>query len=300
MSRGILHFVPTMMADEKVIRRVAKLLKKAPCHDRVPCIYVEGPFINNDKRGGVQKEYIHPVRLALLKKLQKIADNRIGMMTFAPELKNAEKLPAAMQTLGILPCVGHSAASAERTASVCGSRKVCCTHLFNAMSGLDHHAPGIAAFGLNSDRVFCELNADGVHVAPQMLKLAYRAGRADRIVLISDAVISADSKPGTFEYMNMRVTNSGNGVYYTENGTLVGSSILLNKGVANFMKHTGAAIHEAVGMASLNPAIMLGMGKRTGSLEAGKSADVVIFQRNFSKARNVFYRGQKMLPARQG
>ena len=280
---GVLQFVPTMMADESVMGRMASLLKSATCRDRLPGLYVEGPFVNLEKCGGIQKKYIRPVDLRYLEELQTIAEGRIRMMTFAPELDGADKLPAAMRGLRIQPCVGHSLATAEQAAEVCGRSKICSTHLFNAMSGLDHREPGLAAFALNCDSVYAELNPDGTHVAPDLLKVTWKAKRSDRIVLISDAVISAGAEPGTYEYMNKRVRNTGQGVYYEDSGTLIGSSSLLNEGVRRFIKFTGAPVHEAVRMASLNPANLLGMGRRTGSLEAGKSGDIVVFSRKFDK-----------------
>ncbi len=295
LAHGILQFVPTMMADEAVIRRVAGLLQTAPCADRVPGIYVEGPFISPDKRGGIQEAYVRPVDLDYLDSLQRIAGGRIRLMTFAPELEGADQLPAAMRRLRIQPCVGHSLATAARAAEVCGRAKTCSTHLFNAMSGLDHRQPGLAAFAMNGDSVYTEINPDGTHVAPELLQLAWRAKRADRMILISDAVISAGAEPGSYDYMNKRVRSTAQGVYYEDSGTLIGSSCLLNEGVRRFIQFTGAPIHEAVRMASLNPANLLGLGRHTGSLEAGKSADVVIFTRKLGKVRAAFWKGNRLL-----
>jgi len=291
VAHGVLRFVPTMMADESVIRRVTSLVDTGSCSDRVPGIYVEGPFVNPDKRGGIQPQYVRPVDLAYLRELQRIAGGRIRMMTFAPELDGAGELPAAMRKLGILPCVGHSLASASQAAAVCGRGKVGCTHLYNAMSGLDHREPGLAAFALNRGQVYVELNPDGTHVAPDLLQITRRAKPADRIVLISDAVVSAGTEPGLYDYMNRKVQSSARGVYYVDGGTLVGSSILLNEGVKRFMRLSGAPVHEAVRMASLNPANLLGLGRRTGSLEPGKAADLVVFSRNFGSVHAVFSKG---------
>jgi N-acetylglucosamine-6-phosphate deacetylase len=295
LAHGILQFVPTMMADEAVIGRVARLLQNAACSDRVPGIYVEGPFVNPAKRGGIQEAYIRPVDLDYLQKLQEIAGGRIRMMTFAPELEDADKLPAAMRRLRIQPCVGHSRATAAQAVEVCSRVKTCVTHLYNAMSGLDHREPGLAAFALNGDGVFCELNPDGTHVAPELVQLAWKAKRADRIILISDAVISAGAEPGSYDYMNKKVRSTDRGVYYEDSGTLIGSSSLLNEGVRRFIRFTGAPVHEAVRMASLNPADLLGLSRRTGSLEAGKSADVVVFSRKFDKVRAAFWKGTRVL-----
>lgn len=295
LAHGVVRFLPTMMADERVITRITELLKTASCSDRIPGIYVEGPFISHGKRGGVQPQYIRPVDLDYLARLQQISDGRIRMMTFGPELERASELPAVMDELGILPCVGHSLATATEAASVCGRRTVCCTHLYNAMKGLDHREPGLAAFALNQDQVYTELNPDGTHVAPELLKISRKAKPVDRIVLISDAVVSAGAEPGVYEYMNKKVKSSAEGVHYVDGGTLVGSNILLNQGVKRFMQFTGAPVHDAVRMASLNPAHMLGLGKSTGSLEAGKSADLVIFSRDFDDVHVAIHNGKCLI-----
>jgi len=291
-AHGVLRFLPTMMADETVIERTAQLLRTSPSADRVPGLYVEGPFVSPDKRGGIQPPYVRPVSLGYLRKLQRIAEGRIRMMTFAPELPKAARLPAAMRDLGILPCVGHSLANAEQARAVCGRRPVCCTHLYNAMSGLDHREPGVAAFGLNDDSVYVELNPDGTHVAPDLLRVTQRAKRADRIVLITDAVLTAGAAPGVYQYMGADICSSQKGAYYLKDGTLIGSTILLNEALRRFIGFTSAPVHEAVRMASLNPATWLGLSRRTGSLEAGKSADVVVFSRDFAQVQAAFWKGK--------
>lgn len=295
MERGVLRFVPTMMSSEKTVAGVARLIEDTGLAGRALGLYVEGPFVNVEKRGGIQSRYIHSVDLARLERFQDLARGRMILMAFAPELEGAERLPAAMRRLGVIPCVGHSLASSGRAREVAGRGKVNVTHLFNAMSGLDHRSPGVASFALNHGPAYVELNADGRHAHPELVDLAWRAKRGDRLVLITDAVISAGSPEGRYDYMGRSVVARPEGVFYEKEGTLVGSRILLNEAIVRFRRFTGAAVHEAVRLASLHPATLLGLHRRKGSLEAGKDADVVVFARNFGRARAVFIEGERAL-----
>jgi N-acetylglucosamine-6-phosphate deacetylase len=294
LARGILQFTPAMMPSEAMIAGIPALIEATGLARHIPGIHVEGPFVNPAKRGGIQERFVRAVDLRYLGRLQRMARGRIVLMTFAPELDGAERLPRAMRKLKILPCVGHSTATCERVGKVVGRSKVNCTHLFNAMSGLDHREPGVAAFALNYDNAWFELNPDGTHVHPELLRLAVRAKRRDRIVLISDAVVSAGEGGGDYAYMGRDVVATEDGVYYRRDGTLVGSRILLNQGVARLIRYTRIPVHDAVRMASLNPATLLGLARRKGSLEAGKDADVVVFQKNMEKTRAVFFEGTRL------
>ncbi|OPZ16870.1 MAG: N-acetylglucosamine-6-phosphate deacetylase [candidate division BRC1 bacterium ADurb.BinA364] len=168
------------------------------------------------------------------------------------------------------------------------------THLWNAMSGVDHRNPGVALFGLTDPNIYVELNADGTHVAADVVRLTYKAKNPDRIVLISDAVISAGGPEGEYGYMGTTVVADAKGVYYRDNGTLVGSRRLLNESLGRFIHAARAPLHEAVRMATLNPARLLGLARRKGSLEAGKDADVAVFSRDFRRARAVFFEGEPL------
>ncbi len=296
VANGVLTFLPTMMASEEMIAGLPRLIERSEMSRHIPGIYVEGPFVNPEKRGGIQPSYVRPVDLRYLSRLQTMARGKIRLMTFAPELDRADRLLSAMRRLGIMPCVGHSLATAEQARKAIGRVAVGCTHLFNAMSGLDHHAPGLAAFALNADNVWVELNPDGAHVHPELLRLVARAKRRDRIILMTDAVVSAGDRPGEYSYMGRAVIADRVGVFYQDDRTLIGSRILLNQGLARFIRYTGVAVHEAVAMASLNPARLLGLSRRKGSLEAGKDADVVVFDRNFARPRHIFSQGLPISP----
>ncbi|MCX7016376.1 MAG: N-acetylglucosamine-6-phosphate deacetylase [Candidatus Sumerlaeota bacterium] len=295
LAHGVTQHVPTMMASDELIAGLSSLVDATGLRRRIPGIHIEGPFVNPEKRGGIQPQYVKPPDPAEIARLQRLAGGRIRMMVFAPELPRAAEVFRAMRRHGILPCVGHTLAASAEVAAVVGRTTVNMTHLFNAMSGVDHKQPGAALYGLTHDNVYVELNADGTHVHPEALRLAYRAKRRDRIVLMSDAVIGAGAPPGEFPYMGRDVIANERGVYYKDDGTLIGSRALLNQCVGRFIRFAGARVEEAVRMASLNPATMLGLARRKGSLETGKDADVVVFSRDFEKARAVWFEGLKFI-----
>jgi N-acetylglucosamine-6-phosphate deacetylase len=143
------------------------------------------------------------------------------------------------------------------------------------MRGLHHQEPGIAGAVLYDDRVFCELIADGVHVHPLMLSLVYRLKGPDRIILVSDSVKLNGVDEGCYRLDGHTVTVK-DGTIRLEDGRLAGSSLSLNRAVRTMIQ-AGIPLCEAVRMASLNPARILGLEGKKGSLAAGKDADLVLF-----------------------
>ncbi len=291
---GVLRFVPTMMADLEAVSAAAGAIMKSGLRGVCPGIYVEGPFVSMRKRGGILPRYVRPVDHAHLRRLLRAGRGLIRMMTFAPELDGSAGLAAALRRAGVLPCVGHTDADVSETKAAAGRGPLSFTHLFNAMSGLDHRRPGAAAFALEARDAWVELNPDGIHVAPEMVRLASRLVPRDRMVLITDAVISAGSPDGRYTYMGRGIVASPRGVHYEEDGTLIGSRILLNEGVVRYAEAAGVPLHEAVRAASLNPAGLLGLAARTGSLERGKLADLVIFAPGLERAAAAFRAGKPL------
>ncbi len=295
LHRGILRWVPTMMAEDTMIRRTAAALDDPALRRHMPGLYIEGPFLNPEKRGGVQPRTLHPVAPGRLRRLQRLAKGRIRVMTLAPELSGAERLLSLLRSLRIRPAFGHSACTPAEARAVAGRSRILVTHLCNAMSGLDHHSPGLAAWALTASDTVVELNPDGRHVAPELLKLAARHLPPERIVLISDAVPGAGLSDGTFRYAGRRVRVDGEGVHYTDDGTLVGSACLLNEGVGRCLHHTGLAPHTVMQMATRTPARILGIHRKTGSLKAGNLGDVVVFSRCFRTIHQTFFHGRRIL-----
>jgi len=165
-----------------------------------------------------------------------------------------------------------------------GKRNI--THLFNAMSGISHKTPGLAMLPFLDSDIYFELNSDGVHLDPEIIKMCYKNLNNNRLILITDAVVSAGIAHGTYQYYGNPIESGRRGVRYKENDILIGSNCLITNVVQNFIKITGAPIEQAVRFATYNPCQLLGIEHRKGSIEIGKEADLIIFDNDFNLIKN--------------
>jgi N-acetylglucosamine-6-phosphate deacetylase len=211
----------------------------------------------------------------------------ISQMTIAPELPGALPLIDAVTWAGVTVSAGHTEASDEemQAAVAVGLRKV--THLFNAMSsaskrGLFRQA-GTLEFALSDESIFCELVADGFHVSPTLLKLAYRAKGAEQIALVSDSLAGAGLPEGTHFNLGSLPCKVGPGYcLLADESALAGSLARMIDLVRVMTQQAEVPLFDAVRMASLTPATILGINDRFGSIESGKIADLVLFDDQFA------------------
>jgi N-acetylglucosamine-6-phosphate deacetylase len=288
-SRGTAAFIPGFAYDEAVVGRcVRELLRKPSLRDRVPGIYLESPFVSLEKRGGIHPHHVKKPDTDLLKRILDLCQGTLRLMTVAPELEGIDRIIDLLFENGVIPCLGHSNATARRGLEAARRGKMGMTHLFNAMSPISHKDPGIALVPFLDRDIHFELNGDGVHVAPEILRLCHQSLNRERLILISDAVISAGKSHGRYPFFGRTVVSDGNGVRCAETGTLVGSNLLILDGVRNYAAVTGAPVAEAMRMATLNPFRFLGLDGARGSIAAGKKADLVLLDGDLRVVRTLF------------
>ncbi|MFC5466413.1 N-acetylglucosamine-6-phosphate deacetylase [Lederbergia graminis] len=233
-------------------------------------VHLEGPFINVKRAGAQPPEYITDPDLELFLQWHEASGELIKLVTYAPELKGAAEFEKLMLERGIVPSVGHSDAVREE---LIPSKASHATHLYNGMRGLHHREAGVAGHALLTPSVQVEIIADGIHITPDMIMLAYRLKGAEGICVISDAMRAKGMPDGETELGGQKVWVE-NGEARLENGSLAGSVLKMDDAFRNIIKFTGCTIQEAVQMTSSNQAREFGLTQK-GSLLAGKDADFV-------------------------
>jgi N-acetylglucosamine-6-phosphate deacetylase len=214
------------------------------------------------------------VNVGLLAEWVRRSNGTIKLVTFAPELDGANAIVREASTSGFTLAMGHSNATMSEAvhAIVRGVRYA--VHTFNAMRGFTHREPGIVGAILSDDRVYTEVIADGVHVAPTTVRILARCKGPDRVLLVTDATAAAGMPDGTYTLGDQRVRVI-KGVCRNAQGQLAGSALRLDVGLRNFMMWTGASLEHAVRSVTVNPARALGL-KGHGVIEPGARADLAI------------------------
>jgi N-acetylglucosamine-6-phosphate deacetylase len=232
--------------------------------------------------------------------MQQAARGHIRLLTIAPETPGALDLIRYATKSGTHVSLGHSDATAEQTRAAIEAGAHSATHTFNAMRTLDHREPGIAAVVLDSDRLYAELICDGIHVAPEFVRLWLRAKGEDRAILVTDG-ISATGKPdGNYMLGSLEVTVANGRCLLTANlangvETLAGSVLTMDRAVANLQRFTGATLATGVHLASRNPARMLGLD-HLGDVAVGQPANFNVFSAGGTLQQTVLH-GSPLTPA---
>lgn len=256
--------------------RVIKSFIKNNPNTNLLGLHLEGPYLNPLASGAQNRKYIRIFKSNELKEIFSIGKGLIKVMTFAPEVKNGMKLLNFLVRQKIMSAIGHSTASYKEVelAVKKGARHV--THLFNAMPVFHHRDPGLIGASLTLDRLSVDIIADGVHLHPATVKFVIETKGIDKVILISDSI--ATGKKITLGGLKVYIKN---GQARLENGRLAGSLLSLHQAIKNVMEFADINLRDAVKMTTLNPARLLGIQDRKGSLEVGKDADIVIFDKDF-------------------
>jgi N-acetylglucosamine-6-phosphate deacetylase len=279
LRRGVTAFLPTAVTaglDDLAgfAARVRDWTPLSPPDGATPLGFnLEGPFISSARAGAQNPAFIRsPAGLDLEAAVGPLLDG-LRVMTVAPEIEGGLELIVWLASSGVAVSLGHSDATLDegRAGYAAGARTT--THVFNAMSGASHHAPGLAVAALTDDDAYVELIADGEHVHPGLWPLILRAKPPGRLILVSDALAPAGTGGGRATLGGLEVEVRGARLTIAGTQTLAGSAIALDEAVQNLVR-AGVALTVASAAASRNPLALLGVTDR-GRIEVGQLADLV-------------------------
>ena len=238
-------------------------------------IHLEGPFLSHGKRGVQPAEHLLAPDIGIFDRLYEAAEGHVKLMTLAPELPGALELAAHATARGVRVSIGHSDATTAEARAAVAAGAVSATHTYNAMRPLDHRDPGILGVTLSDDRLYAELICDGIHVAPETVRLWWRAKGAERGILVTDAMSATGMPDGVYQLGGFAVQVAGGRA--TARGVLAGSVLTQDRALSNFLQFTGAPLEQAIRLLTANPAQMAGT---TAPLAVGAPADLVAVDPN--------------------
>jgi N-acetylglucosamine-6-phosphate deacetylase len=255
-------------------------------------IHLEGPFINAGRAGAQDKGSIRAADIHELAALIAEVPRMRWIATVAPEIEGAQMLIEQFRDR-VLFSVGHTAGTYADAVAALSWGAGHFTHLFNAMTGLQHREPGAIGAAFESADATVELIADGVHLHPAVLRIAALALK-NRAALITDAIRACGMPDGTYKLYGYDLTVA-DGQARLSDGTLAGSVLTMNRAVANMVELAGMPLELVIPMATEVPARILGVSDRKGKIATRYDADLVVMNERFDIER-VFVRGSELQP----
>ena len=245
----------------------------------IPGMHLEGPFLNPLKRGAHLEAYVRKPTNAELEEIVKYGKGIIKMITIAPEMFSTEQIELLLES-GITISAGHSNATYSQAQGAFGQGIQIITHLYNAMSPLQHRQPGLVGATFDNPYVYAPLIIDGVHCDFGAASIAYKI-KKDKLILISDALFLGQ-KVTKFNWGEFDATLK-NGQYTNSEGNLAGATISLADAISNAVKFVEIPLIEALAMSTIRPARALGMADQLGKVEVGYPSTFTSFSDDLAK-----------------
>lgn len=285
-SHGVTSFLPTTMTMG--IEHLAPVFKLFPTLEGAEMLgfHMEGPFINKEKKGAQNEKYVRPASV------QEMADydaaDRIKIITLAPEVPgNLDAIKALSDRYVI--SIGHTMADYDTAVAAIKAGARTTTHCFNAMPPMHHRHPGVMGAAVR-EGIYGEMICDGLHIHPAVVYANYKMFGPERMIIVSDALRAAGLEDGEYD-LGGQLMDVVDGVARTKEGNLAGGTSNAWRNMQNCIRF-GIPAKDALRMATLTPATLIGEDHRKGSIRVGKDADLVVTDDDWNIV-DVYVRGKK-------
>lgn len=289
-STGVTRFLPTVItgSEERIcgsLRNLARAKQElehagAPEAEAIAGFHVEGPHISPETgpRGAHPIEHVRPPDPEEFRRWQEAAVGNIRLITVSPEWEQTPDYIRVLIRSGVVASVGHTKANSEQIQAAVDAGATMSTHLGNAAHSTLHKTQNYIWDQLAEDRLTASFIVDGIHIPGHFLRAAVRAKGAERAVLVTDAVMPAMCKPGRYQIGQVEVELKENGSVVLAGGDrLAGSALRMDRAIGNTVRLGGLSLHEAIVMATTNPARAGRIAGRQRGLVPGEKADLVRF-----------------------
>ena len=296
LSRGVTQICPagmTLGEDQltRICQNAAAHRAKNPGGAELVGLHLEGPFLCKAKKGAQNEAFLHDPDPAMLHRLQQAAQGMVKLVTLAAEQPGALEFIRSAQEDGITVSLGHTTADYDTACAAyeAGARQA--THLFNAMPPFTHRAPGVVGAAFDHPQVKVELISDGVHIHPSVVRAVFQLFGAGRVILISDSLRATGMPDGRYPFGGQEIEVHGNRATMADDPNTLAGSVSDLMACMRSAVSFGIPLHDAVRAAAVNPAQVLGIFDRLGSLDVGKTASLAILDQDLN-LKDVFFRGQ--------
>lgn len=279
-------------SQELLEQRLGVVARVAEQNPLILGSHLEGPFLDTTHRGAQDPTQLRAPDAASVAGLLAAGRGWIRQITMAPELTGAAEARGRFMAAGVAVAVGHTAADYETSLDAFADGASILTHAFNGMQGIHHRAPGPVAAATHSPNVILEIINDGVHVHPEVVRLAF-AGAPGRIALVTDAIAATGAAEGDYLLGTLSVSVKDGVARLAEGGSLAGSTLTLDAALRRAVTEVGISMEEAVTALTETPARAIGRAHDLGRLEPGFAADAVILTHELV-VTDVFAAGRRL------
>ncbi len=302
-SAGVTSICPaTMTLEEEMLHRIMRTAGEYPkkvkagrgknIGAKLVGINMEGPFISEKKKGAQAAEHIRPCSLPLYRKLQEESGNLIRLVDIAPETKGAMEFIDAVKGETVIS-IAHTTADYDITSEAFARGASHVTHLYNAMPPLSHREPGVIGAARDAKNCRVELICDGIHIHPSVVRATFEMFGAERIILISDSMRATGLADGQYTLGGQDVFVKGAKATLAD-GTIAGSVTNLAECMRKVVKEMGIPLETTIACAAVNPAREIGIYDTCGSITPGKTADLVLLDKEL-QVKAVYINGSRVV-----